>query len=371
MLKLGAGLVDHGCAVDLVLAKAQGPFLKEIPDGLRTVDLESRRVLTSIPRMVRYLRRERPNTLLSVLHANLIAIWSNRMAGDITRVVVSERNTLSSERRQYSGDKRMIILPLLVRMFYPWADSVIAVSNGVKDDLVRSTGLSADHIHVVYNPIITEELKAKAVANIHHPWLDDQRTPVLVSVGRLTPQKDFLTLLRAFALVRQTCPAKLMIIGDGEEREKIEGLIRRLELLGDVELTGYLPNPYPYIRRSALFVLSSKYEGLPGVLIEAMYCGVPLIATDCPSGPREILDGGRHGRLVPVGDPETMASAIREGLRGGIRKPSPDAWQPFSSQSVIRQYLSVLLGDRFGDHAVGPDNGRLSAHTNQPLADKK
>ncbi len=331
MLKLGAGLVDHGCAVDLVLAKAQGPFLKEIPDGLRTVDLESRRVLTSIPRMVRYLRRERPNTLLSVLHANLIAIWSNRMAGDITRVVVSERNTLSSERRQYSGD----------------------------------------HIHVVYNPIITEELKAKAVANIHHPWLDDQRTPVLVSVGRLTPQKDFLTLLRAFALVRQTCPAKLMIIGDGEEREKIEGLIRRLELLGDVELTGYLPNPYPYIRRSALFVLSSKYEGLPGVLIEAMYCGVPLIATDCPSGPREILDGGRHGRLVPVGDPETMASAIREGLRGGIRKPSPDAWQPFSSQSVIRQYLSVLLGDRFGDHAVGPDNGRLSAHTNQPLADKK
>ena len=170
--------------------------------------------------------------------------------------------------------------------------------------------------------------------------------PVVLSVGRLTAtnQKDFPTLIEAFAQVRQIRPARLLILGEGEQRPKLEAMVKQLGLEQDVILPGFVENPYPYMARAALFVLSSRWEGLPGALIEALYCGAPVVATDCPSGPREILAGGQHGRLVPVGAVSEMAKAIEESLDGETIVPPRASWLPFEMEAVVGQYIDTLLG---------------------------
>jgi glycosyltransferase involved in cell wall biosynthesis len=344
MLKLAAGIAARGYAVDLVLARAEGPFLAEVPESVRLVNLNARRVLTSLPALVHYLQRKRPAALLSVLHANMVALWARRLAHVPTRVVVSERNTLSCSVQHYASDLRMRLAPQLIRHFYRWADGIVAVSKGVADDLSRTSGIPAERIQVIYNPIVTPELRTKAQAPLEHPWFGAGEPPVILAVGRLTTQKDFLTLVRAFALVRQRRAARLLILGEGEEWRALEALAERLGLEKDVSLPGFVANPYPYMTRASLFVLSSRWEGLPGVLIEALYCGLPLISTDCPSGPREILANGRYGQLVPVGDAMALARAIERSLNDQKPGQSPESWRPFELDTAVNQYLDILLG---------------------------
>ncbi len=344
MLKLAGGIAARGYQVDLVLARAEGPFLTEVPASVRLVDLRAHRVLTGLPALVNYLHREHPTVLLSALHANIIALLARRVAGVRTRVVISERNTLSREAEHYASDLRMRLMPQLARRFYPWADDIVAVSQGVANDLAQTAGIPRDRIRVIYNPIVTPELTEKVHAPLEHPWFKPGEPPVILSVGRLSAQKDFSTLVLAFARVRQNQPAHLLILGEGEERSALEALIGQLGLNQDVSLPGFVANPYPYIARASLFVLSSRWEGLPGVLIEALYCGVPLIATDCPSGPREILANGLNGQLVPVGDATSMAQAIERALLGETPRPSPGSWEPFDLRVVVDQYVNVLFG---------------------------
>ena len=341
MCKLAGGIAARGHAVDLVLARAEGPYLAEVPESVRLVDLEASRVLASLPALVRYLRRERPEALLSVLHANIVALWARRLAGVPTPVVVSERNTLSYES-QYASDLRMQLMPRLTRRFYPWADGIVAVSQGVADDLARVTGLPRERIQVIYNPIVTPELRAKAQAPLEHPWFAPDERPVIVAAGRLTAQKDFSTLIQAFARVRQTRPARLLILGEGQERPTLESLVRQLGLEQDVSLPGFVTNPYPYMAQASLFVLSSRWEGLPGVLIEALCCGTPVISTDCPSGPREILADGRYGQVVPVEDAAALARAIETSLEGEMPRPPRESWHPVEIETGVNQYISIL-----------------------------
>lgn len=212
------------------------------------------------------------------------------------------------------------------------------------DDLSRTFGIPAERIQVIYNPIVTPELRTKAQAPLEHPWFGAGEPPVILAAGPLTAQKDFLTLVRAFALVRQRRAARLLILGEGEEWRALEALAERLGLEKDVSLPGFVANPYPYMTRASLFVLSSRWEGLPGVLIEALYCGLPLISTDCPSGPREILADGRYGQLVPVGDAMALARAIERSLNDQKPGRSPESWRPFELDPVVNQYLDILLG---------------------------
>jgi glycosyltransferase involved in cell wall biosynthesis len=345
MLKLAAGIAARDFSVDLVLARAEGPFLAEVPKAVRLVDLGARRVLTSLPPLVRYLRRERPAALLSVLHGNVVSLWARRLSGAPTRVVVSERNTLSREVQHYSGDMRMRLMPWLTRRYYPWADGIVAVSKGVAMDLARVERIPEERIRVIYNPIITPEFREKVRAPLEHPWFQTDEPPVILAVGRLTQQKDFSTLIKAFARARKDRPARLLILGEGEERAALEGLVRDFRLQPDIGFPGYVPNPYPYMVRASLFVLSSRWEGLPGVLIEALYCGVPLIATDCPSGPREILADGRYGVLIPPGNPEALSQAIEAALNRKRQPPPRESWRPFELEEVVSQYIHVLLGN--------------------------
>lgn len=343
MVNLAHGLADRGYAVDLVLARAAGPYLREVRPPVRVVDLQAPRVLASLPRLVHYLRHTQPQALVSALdYANVVAVWARRLARAHCRLAINEQNTLSRSARQ-SARRRHRIVPHLARRFYPWADFVIGNSHGVAADLCQVTGLGQERIQILYNPVITPQVQAKVDEPLDHPWFEPGQPPVVLAVGRLTRQKDFPTLLQAFAHVRQHRPARLIILGEGPDRPLLEALVGQLGLQDDVALPGFVDNPYAYMRRAGLYVLSSRWEGLPTVLIEALYCGPPVIATDCPSGPREILADGRHGMLVPMGDVASLAQAMALGLAGAIPRPTQESWQPYTQEAVVDQYLNLLL----------------------------
>lgn len=343
MINLARGFADKGHKVDLVLAKAEGPYLSQVPKNVRVIDLKSSRVLYSLPGLIRYLRQENPYVLLSALdHTNVVALWAKKLSRVPTRVVVSVHSTLSKASIN-ATNTRARLTPALVRIFYPWADAVVAVSRGVADDLIKLTKLPQEKVHVIYNPIVTPELFAKAEETLDHPWFTPGEPPVILSVGRLTPAKDYPTLIKAFDLVSKEMPARLMILGEGEERPRLEALIKERGLEEDVTLPGFVDNPYKYMKHAAIFVLSSQWEGFGNVLVETMALGTPVVSTDCPSGPAEILEGGKWGKLVPVGDIETLARAVMATLTNRIDSRSiADRAQIFGLDNIIRDYMEML-----------------------------
>ncbi len=343
LLNLAEAMAAKGFPVDLVLSRAEGPYMTEVPDSVRVVDLKASRVLLCLPALVRYLRSERPVAMLATLYANIVAVWARRITGLPGRVVLNEQNTLSSVAKG-EHDLRWQAYPALSRLFYPWADGVTAVSQGVADDLIEEIRLSPDSIRVVYNPIVTPGLYEKSHAPLKDPWFRLGEPPVVLGVGRLTGQKAFPVLIEAFAQVRKCRPARLLILGEGEERPSLEGLVRQLGLEEDVRLPGFVANPYAYMARAAVFVLSSRWEGLPTVLVEAMSLGTPVVATDCPSGPREILHGGQYGPIVPMDDPQALAEAIENCLDGRTPHPAEESWRCYEVDFITDQYLNLLLG---------------------------
>ena len=234
-------------------------------------------------------------------------------------------------------------MPWLMKIFYPRADGVVAVSKGVADDLARVIKLPRQRITVIYNPVVTPELLQKAQEPIDRPWFRPGEPPVILGVGRLTRAKDFPTLIRAFALVRKEHPARLIILGDGEERHELEELSRKLGIAGDVDMPGFVDNPFSYMRRSAVFVLSSAWEGFGNVLVEAMACGCPVISTDCPSGPVEILENGKYGKIVAVGDAVELAAAMAATLDAPKSPNVAQRAQNFGVEQAVERYLKVLL----------------------------
>ena len=344
MVNLAGGFADRGYKVDLVVGSAEGHYLSQVSKDIRIVDLRVSRMVASTAPLIQYLRRERPAAMLSAMdYVNFVALWARRIARVSTTLVISEHNTLSLAVR-HASRRRVRMRPWLMKRLYPWADRMVAVSRGVADDLAITTGLPRDRVDVIYNPVITPEIEAMAEAPLSHPWFEPRQPPVVLGAGRLTAQKDFGTLIRAFARVREHQPARLMILGQGPDHSELESLINRLGLDQDVLLPGFVANPYAYMARASVFVLSSRWEGLPTVLIEALFCGAPVIATDCPSGPREVLDDGRHGRLVEVGDEQTLATEMERALAGNVGRPGRESWQPFDREVVVNSYLKALLG---------------------------
>lgn len=343
MLRLVKGFANSGYMVDLVLAKAEGEFLYQVPASVRVVDLKARGVLASLPALTRYLRSERPVAMLTALdYVNIVALWARRFASSNVRVVVSERSTPSYSSR-YSSNRRGRLLPLLTRYFYRWANAITAVSIGAADDLAKITGIPRDQIKVIYNPVVTPELQEKAREQLTHPWFRPGQPPVVLAVGRLVTAKDYPTLIKSFALVRKRRLARLLILGEGARRQSLEAMVKHLGLQNDVSLPGFVENPYAFMARTSIFVLSSRWEGLPGALIEAMYCGASVISTDCPNGPREILAGGKYGKLIPVGDISGLAQAIEDSLSEEKSAPPPESWHLFKQDTVVEQYVNVLM----------------------------
>jgi glycosyltransferase involved in cell wall biosynthesis len=341
VVNLAQGMIERGLPVDVVLTTAVGVFMDQLPPGARVVDLRSRRVLGCLGPLAAYLRREQPRVVISSMsHANVVAITAARLAGTGTPIVVTEHNTMSVAAGESALARRL--WPPLLRIFYPWADSVVAVSDGAADDFARTTGLPRERIETVYNPVITPELMALARQRPDHPWLAPGEPPVVLAVGRLTAQKDFPTLLRAFAQLRARRPARLVILGEGEDRAALESLAGELGITDAVALPGFRANAMAYMAGAALFVLSSAWEGLPTVLIEALAAGTRVVSTDCPSGPREILQDGRLGALVPVGDAGALAEAMLASLALSAAPTSPDALRPFTRDASVDHYLRLV-----------------------------
>lgn len=343
-LTLVQGMTERGYSMDLVLAQGEGSLITEVPDSVRVVDLKGSRVLTSLPNLVMYLRSEKCEAMLSLMsHANIVALWARKISGASNRVVVTEVNTLSSSVRN-SPNVQARLMPYLTRTFYPWADDIIANSKGVGDDLAQVTGIPRKRIKVIYQPVVTSQLQAQLQAPIEHPWFKTGELPVLLGAGRLTAQKDFPLLIRAFAEVRKTRPSRLVILGEGEDRSTLESLVTRLGIERDVDMPGFVKNPCSYIARASVFILTSRWEGLPTVLVAALYCGTPIVSTDCPSGPREILKNGQYGYLVPVGEMTALVQAIESTLDGKTLHPPWQSWRAFEFEYAVNRYLNTLIG---------------------------
>jgi len=340
MVNLMHGFVKRGLKVELVVNTVAGPYLDQVPPQVRIVSLDAPRMIHGLPKLANYLRQRKPKVLLSALHYNNeVALWAKILSFDSPRVVVSERNTLSVHAKARKTDKWS---PLLAKLFYPFADNIIAVSNGVAEDLIKVTGIKSKKIEVIYNPVDEQRLLEKSKETVDHPWFQLESTPVILGVGRLEEQKDFPTLIRAFSKVRKQYKSKLVILGSGSNRKRLETLVDDLNLGEDVDFLGFASNPYAYMARASVFVLSSLWEGLPNVLIEAMFLKTPVVATDCPSGPRELLDNGKYGKLVPMSDDESMGQAILESLTSSAVLADRKWLEKFSLDSAVSSYLKAL-----------------------------
>jgi glycosyltransferase involved in cell wall biosynthesis len=346
-IRLGEALQKRGYATTIVVARVDGHWGRhrsEIPRGVRLVDLRAHSWNAWLGSLTAYLKAERPRVLLAAMEtAGVIALWARRRAQVKTRVVVSSHIQVSRHIESDWKRVKRILVPYLVRRFYCEADGVVAVSDGVADNLAPFARLPRGRIRVIHNPVVTDQLTQASEQKAPHPWLAEPYAPLIIGAGRLTRQKEFDTLVRAFSLVRRHRLARLMILGEGEERDSLEELVRRLGLEEYVQMPGFVPNLTGYTAHASLLVLSSAWEGFGNVLVEALACGCPVVSTDCPSGPREILDNGKYGRLVSVGDHEALARAILETL-----DHPPDAKMlrvramDFHVDKIIDQYLEVM-----------------------------
>jgi glycosyltransferase involved in cell wall biosynthesis len=340
-LNLLKGMLARDIPLDLVLADIEGPYLAQVPDRVRIINLGTGRVTKAIPALVKYLKETKPVGLLSHMnHANIAAIIARSLARSTTKLVVVEHDTLSASKSQLRRSK---LLPPVMKWLYPRADAIVGVSQGVSEDLDYQLGFEPGTVRTVYNPVIDGDLIAKSQAPVEHPWFQAGSPPVFLAVGRFSPQKDFSNLIQAFALLRQRKSARLIILGEGELRSELEAEIERLGIGEDVSLPGFVQNPYAYMANSSVFVLSSRWEGLPTVLIEAMACGCAVVATDCPSGPQEILAAGKYGRLVPIENAPALADAMVQTLDVPVsRASSIERGMYFSTERAVSEYLKLF-----------------------------
>ena len=342
MVNLAGGLVARGFAIDFVLARAKGAYVTQVPAAARVIDFNTARVLGSLRPLARYLDRERPVAVLAVLeHAALVAMAAARVARAKPRVVISIQNTIGKSLQDACGLKERSI-PWLLGRFHRWADSIVAVSKGAADDFARVTGIRRDRVEVIFNPVITPALQEAGHAPPPHPWFSEPSPPVVLGIGRLRRQKNFPALIDAFAEVRRERQARLVILGEGPERAALESLVRARGLQDSVAMPGFFDNPYACMARAGVFVLSSDWEGLPTVLIESLAVGTPVVATDCESGPREILRDGALGELVPVGDVRALARSISKVLSGTRAAPPAEMLRPFMVDTVLDSFQRVL-----------------------------
>jgi glycosyltransferase involved in cell wall biosynthesis len=378
MLALSKALLAQGLSVDLVVGGAEGELIGEVPEQATVIEaqpsalwrvrlaalaadratlgllmthklrpLKPLRRLRRLPALVRYLENARPDAVLAAeAHHNLMMIWARHLARVDCRIVLSEHIHASSHAPRFNPWAHHHLLPLL-RRAYLKADAIVAVSDGLADDLATHGQIPRDWIARVYNPVVGSDLLLKAMQPLDHPWFATGAPPVIMGAGRLHPQKDFATLIRALAAIRSRRPVRLVILGahtDAEYAVGLQDLATDLGVAQDVEMPGFAGNPFAFMSRAAVFVLSSRYEGLGNVLIEALACGTPVVSMDCPSGPAEVLDNGRFGPLVPVGDVAALARAIEHVLD---HPPAAQSLRTrarlFTVERAVDHYLRLLF----------------------------
>ena len=343
---LARELCARGVDVELIVLQLSGSLIEILPANIKVVELGASRIRDAVLPLTRYLRRERPDALLAAMWPlTIVAILARILARTQTRVVVSEHSTLSLTPVFRRFAHRWII-PWTIRLFYPKADAVIAVSNGVAQDLMQLGNLPEHSIHVVYNPA-NPDASDMASSNPDFTYWKRPEAAKVIAIGSLKPQKDYPTLLRAIYLLRKVRAVELLILGEGAERVNIENLVSELDLSDVVHLPGFVISPIPYLKSADLFVLASAWEGFGNVIVEALACGIPVVSTDCRSGPSEVLDNGKYGRLVDVRNPEALAEGMNQMLEHPPeRRRLVERANEFGADRAARHYYALLRGDQ-------------------------
>jgi len=342
MLRLANYFLTEGYLVDFIVIKDDGPYRALLPDRAQLVVLNTKKTIFAIPKLVQYLRRYKPDVLLSTLSTtNWVASFSVFLSFVNTRLVLR----VAAVPFKQKNDALSLLLYYLDKLIYPIiskkAFSVIGISKGVTYGIVNNLGVSSSKVKTIYNPAYEKKILSQSAEPNFHPWFDSDE-PVILSVARLEKQKDYPTLLKAFHIVRRSINAKLIILGEGPERVNIERKVAELQITDNVHLVGFVTNPFSYMARANVLVCSSIYEGFGNVLVESLALNTPVVSTDCDAGPSEILENGKWGRLVPVGNAQLLSNAIIETLKEDKRTDLQQHAMRYSIEYVGQQYLRAM-----------------------------
>lgn len=362
LANLALGLYSQGVSLDFLTDNPESPYLEDlVAQGvIRSLKGVGRRHLLTT--LTKYLSEQRPSWILSSKDGgNKLALLARQKSGCCSRLAFRVATNDSVRTKRYIFPKRWIKL-FQIKRLYKKADLIVAVSEGVAEDVSKFANLPRNAISVIPNPVVTDKMLCQANEPTGHEWFFGNREKcIIVGVGRFSKAKDFPTLIRAFSKVRKKIlNSKLLILGEGRQRSRIESTVRDLGIGEDVSLPGFNPNPYPYLAKANIFVLSSIWEGLPGALIEALALGTPVVSTDCPSGPREILQNGRYGFLVPPGDASALAEAILKTLANPL--PAPVLKEAASKYTLANSTLRYLATMGFGPTWLRNDRKLGSIH---------
>ena len=334
---------NFGCRVHLLIDKPKGPYLDLLHPAVKIFHLSTSHPISGILAMSKYLLQHKPDVILTpnVRHTAL-ALRARRFVSHSTQIHVNVHNTYSKTFQNLSAQKRRKRIKKISAL-YPRCNGIIPVSNGVAEDLCSLTKLPQETLTTIYNPVVTRKLDELAAEPVEHPWFADNKRPIILGVSRIEKTKNLPLLVGAFEQVRQQLPCRLMLVGDGTQYATIETRTQASPFCEDITLVGHQNNPYNYMKNASLFVLSSSWEGFGNSLVEAMATGTPVVSTDCPNGPREILDNGRYGPLVPVDDETALARAMLKTLHS----PLPAAIlkqgvERFRDTVIARQYLQAF-----------------------------
>jgi glycosyltransferase involved in cell wall biosynthesis len=341
-LDLAPAFIAAGYKVTFVLNSARGALVNQVPAQAQVESLNARRQLLALQPLRRYLQSAQPDILLvHTEHTAIITLWARALARHCrTKVITCQHNTLSEQSHRRSWQFRIVVG--LMRSFLGWADRLVAVSAGVADDLARCCAIPRERIRVIYNGVVGSDFAERSAAPLDHPWFRAGQ-PVIVAAGRFVAQKDFASLIIAFARVSQKREVRLVLLGEGPLRGELEALAKSLGVTDRIDMPGFRANPLPYFRRASVVVLSSRYEGFAMVLAEALACGSPVVSTECPHGPAEILDHGRYGRLTPVADSDALALAILATLDAPLPRATLESrGQSFTIRASADRYLALF-----------------------------
>jgi len=362
MITLANTFAARGYNVDLLVLKPVGQYAEHVDERVNVRSLDRRRMALSLFPLMRYMKEEKPETLLALDEfTHLLALAARYLTKSDTRIVLRIGNMLSELFTRYEGLKSKL-LPTLIRAFYKYADGVIAVSKGVRDDIIELTHILPERVSVIYQPKPRSEILEKAQEPVDHPWFKDKTVPLALFVGRLREQKNLPVLIRSFAAVRANMPARLALVGNGREEARVRALIAELNMEDSIELIGYADNPYKYMSKADVFVFPTLWEGMPNALLEAMVVGLPVIASDCSgAGPREIIapdtdhqirmkngvEYATYGVLTAVNDEEALTEAIQTLLsdptkRAAYAAKSRERSEDFDADGIIDEYALAL-----------------------------
>ncbi|MCG5502172.1 MULTISPECIES: glycosyltransferase [Ectothiorhodospira] len=343
LVNLACGLSKRGIPVDFIVNHSHSEFLKDLTEPIKLIKLQEKNKIKIIKSFTKYIINTQPKAILSAKEdCDIIATHAWKRSGKQSKLYIrAVVNT--TQQMMYRNIIRRYWSAWISRTIYRNADGIIAVSRGVADDIYKISKPNIERIHVAPNPVITSDLFKKAQEELDHPWLTNHDKPVILGAGRLGRQKNFSMLISAFANARAKRPMRLIILGDGRRRERLLKQAEELGIANDVFLPGFVKNPYAWISRADLFVLSSLWEGSPNVLTEAMALGIPVISTDCPSGPSELLGNGKYGMLIPINDIDYMSHAIINTLDKPIKAEDlQKAVENYTLENSVNNYMRIM-----------------------------